>query len=113
MRGAVEPQNPRLFRTKVPEIAPQSVARDLCHRTRESTASRPRTHHYKCQALPAYRWIGLTLSGFECVQNLVPHRRSVFDGLESRCDCVPVVMSEIVIARTGGHDQMRILARRL
>ena len=92
----------------------RSVSREIsASAPANSTPVGPRSDNHKRKPGPPYRRVRFALGSLERRQNLVAHRRRVFDRLEPWRNLLPLIMPEVVIASARCHNQMRVSHRRL
>ena len=84
---------------------PQCVVGDLGQRAGELDTRGSATNQHERQAGAQCVRIGFQLGCFECVQNAAANFGAVFDGLQSRCEPLPLIVTEIVIAGSGRKHQ--------
>src|ERR1039458_1943477 len=94
-----------LRRVDAAKVVPQRIVGDLPQRARQFHACGARAYNRERQPRAAFRGVRLALGAFERQQNAAADLRGVFDGLESRRQRRPIVVTEIMMMRAGGQNQ--------
>ena len=103
--GVFQQQDASLFGMDAAEVPAQSVVSNFAQCAGQLDAGRSGAHHHEPQPGVSFLRIRLALSTFEGAENSPADFGSVFDGLEPRRELRPLVMTKIMVARSGRDDQ--------
>ena len=90
----------------MPELAAQGVPRDLRQRAGELDAGGAGADHHEGEPRQAARRVGLALGALEREQDAAADLQRVVEGLQGRRKRRPSVVTEVVVDRAGGDDQL-------
>ena len=97
-------------RVDVPEVVTQRVVGDLSQRPRQFDARRATAHHHKGQPCSAGVGVELALGFLKCQQYPPAYLSGIFNGFQARCQRLPLIVAEIMMARSSRDDQ-RVIRR--
>src|SRR5205807_1428704 len=89
-----------------PEVAPESVPRDLGERSRELDARRASSDDDEGEPLGALRRVLLALGGLVGEQHAAADLEGVLDRLQAGREASPLVLAEVAVTRARRDDQV-------
>ena len=103
--GALHERDRRVRRIDGAEVVPEHVVGDLGEGPGQLHAGGPAAHDHERQPAPARFVVRGALRRLEREKDAAADLDGVLDGLESRRAGAPLLVTEVAVARAGGHHQ--------
>src|ERR1700689_3351187 len=104
MLPAFDEMNASARRIDRPEVVSQSVAADFRKSPGQFNSRRSGANHHKLQRVTALAGKGAAFGEFEGQQNAATDFERVLDGLESRGQSFPFIVTKVGVAGAGGDE---------
>src|SRR5581483_6491160 len=103
-RTAFEKDDARALGIDKDEFMGKHVTRNFCQGTGKFHSGGSPSDHHKIEFNLPRTFRCLTLCQLECQQYATPDLQGIFNGLQSRSELLPIIVSEIRMSRAGSDD---------